>query len=169
MTNLVFYQRWSSALVAPGAQHHPWWLVLGAPVAGGLVVGVMARFGSEKIRGHGMPEAIEAILTGGSRIAPRVAVLKPISAAISIGTGGPFGAEGPIIMTGGAIGSILAQHLHLTADERKILLVAGRCGRHGGDLQRAAWPRFCWRSSCCCSSGGRVAWFRSSPRSRWPP
>jgi chloride channel protein, CIC family len=128
VTNLVFYQRWAVDLVAPGAQHHPWWLVLGAPVAGGLVVGVMARVGSEKIRGHGMPEAIEAILTQGSRVEPKVAVLKPISAAISIGTGGPFGAEGPIIMTGGALGSILAQHLHLTADERKILLVSGAAG-----------------------------------------
>ena len=88
----------------------------------------MARFGSDKIRGHGMPEAIEAILTRGSRIEPKVAVLKPVSAAISIGTGGPFGAEGPIIMTGGALGSILAQHLHLTADERKTLLVAGAAG-----------------------------------------
>jgi chloride channel protein, CIC family len=92
------------------------------------VVGVKARLGSEKIRGHGMPEAIEAILTQGSRVDPKVAVLKPISAAISIGTGGPFGAEGPIIMTGGALGSILAQHLHLTADERKILLVSGAAG-----------------------------------------
>ena len=128
VTNLVFYQRFSIDLIAPGAQHHPWWLVLAAPVAGGLVVGVMARFGSEKIRGHGMPEAIEAILIRGSRIEPKVAVLKPISAAISIGTGGPFGAEGPIIMTGGALGSILAQHLHLTADERKILLVSGAAG-----------------------------------------
>jgi CIC family chloride channel protein len=128
VTNLVFYQRWAVDLIAPGAHHHPWWLVLGAPVAGGLVVGVMARLGSEKIRGHGMPEAIEAILTKGSRVEPKVAVLKPISAAISIGTGGPFGAEGPIIMTGGALGSILAQHLHLTADERKILLVSGAAG-----------------------------------------
>ena len=128
VTNLVFYQRWAVELVAPGAHHHPWWLVLGAPVAGGLVVGVMARLGSEKIRGHGMPEAIEAILTQGSRVEPKVAVLKPISAAISIGTGGPFGAEGPIIMTGGALGSILAQSLHLTADERKILLVSGAAG-----------------------------------------
>jgi CIC family chloride channel protein len=128
VTNLVFYQRWTVDLVAPGAHHHPWWLVLGAPIAGGLVVGVMARLGSEKIRGHGMPEAIEAILTQGSRVEPKVAVLKPISAAISIGTGGPFGAEGPIIMTGGALGSILAQHLHLTADERKILLVSGAAG-----------------------------------------
>jgi chloride channel protein, CIC family len=128
VTSLVFYQRWSVQLVAPGAQHHPWWLMLGAPITGGLVVGMMARFGSEKIRGHGMPEAIEAILTKGSRIDPKVAVLKPVSAAISIGTGGPFGAEGPIIMTGGAVGSILAQHLHLTADERKILLVSGAAG-----------------------------------------
>jgi chloride channel protein, CIC family len=88
----------------------------------------MARFGSDKIRGHGMPEAIEAILTRGSRIEPKVAILKPVSAAISIGTGGPFGAEGPIIMTGGALGSIVTQHLHLTADERKTLLVAGAAG-----------------------------------------
>ncbi len=128
ITNLVFYQRWAVDLVAPGARHHPWWLVLGAPVVGGLVVGLMARFGSEKIRGHGMPEAIEAILIRGSRVEPKVAVLKPVSAAISIGTGGPFGAEGPIIVTGGALGSLLAQYLHLTADERKILLVSGAAG-----------------------------------------
>ena len=128
VTNLVFYQRWAVDLIAPGAQHHPWWLVLGAPISGGLIVGVMARFGSDKIRGHGMPEAIEAILTRGSRVDRKVAVLKPVSAAISIGTGGPFGAEGPIIMTGGALGSILAQYLHLTADERKILLVSGAAG-----------------------------------------
>ena len=125
ITNLVFYQRASTALIAPGAVRHDAALVLLAPIAGGLIVGLMARFGSEKIRGHGMPEAIEAILTGGSRVQPRVALLKPISAAISIGTGGPFGAEGPIIMTGGAVGSILAQTLKLTADERKTLLVAG--------------------------------------------
>lgn len=125
ITNLVFYQRFSTEMVAPGATHHPWWLVLTAPVVGGLIIGVMARYGSEKIRGHGMPEAIEAILTGGSRVQPRVALLKPASAAISIGSGGPFGAEGPIIMTGGAVGSILAQLLKLSADERKTLLVAG--------------------------------------------
>lgn len=94
ITNLVFYQRLSTEMVAPGATHHPWWLVLSAPVVGGLIIGVMARYGSEKIRGHGMPEAIEAILTGGSRVQPRVALLKPASAAISIGSGGPFGAEG---------------------------------------------------------------------------
>jgi H+/Cl- antiporter ClcA/CBS domain-containing protein len=124
-TNLFFYGRWETKLVAPGAGAHSWLLILFLPIAGGLVVGLMARFGSEKIRGHGMPEAIEAILTRGSRVEPRVAILKPISAAISIGSGGPFGAEGPIIMTGGALGSVLAQHLELTADERKTLLVAG--------------------------------------------
>jgi H+/Cl- antiporter ClcA len=125
ITNLVFYQRFDTALVAPGAVHHPPLLILLAPVCGGLVVGLVARFGSEKIRGHGIPEAIESILTSGSRIQPRVAILKPITAAIAIGTGGPFGAEGPIIMTGGAFGSISAQLLHLSADERKTLLVAG--------------------------------------------
>jgi H+/Cl- antiporter ClcA len=125
ITNAVFYQRLGTDLVAPGAVHHHPLLVLCAPVLGGLVIGVMARYGSEKIRGHGMPEAIEAILMGGSKVQPRVAVLKPISSAIAIGTGGPFGAEGPIIMTGGAIGSLFAQFLHLTADERKTLLVAG--------------------------------------------
>ncbi len=125
VTHLVFYGRVGFDLVAPGAEPHPAWLVLLAPVAGGLVIGLMARFGSERIRGHGMPEAIEAILVRRSRVEPRVAVLKPVSAAVSIGTGGPFGAEGPIIMTGGAIGSILAQHLHLSADERKALMVSG--------------------------------------------
>src|SRR5665213_404912 len=95
------------------------------PVLGGLAVGLMARFGSEKIRGHGIPEAIEAILIGGSRMSAKVAVLKPISSAISIGSGGPFGAEGPIIMTGGAIGSLFAQFFRLSAAERKTLLVAG--------------------------------------------
>ncbi|MDQ2755908.1 MAG: chloride channel protein [Actinomycetota bacterium] len=125
ITNAVFYQRFETTLVAPGATHHPWWLILVAPVAGGLIVGLMARYGSERIRGHGMPETIEAILMNGSKIQPRVALLKPISAAFSIGSGGPFGAEGPIIMTGGAVGSIFAQLLKLTTDERKTLLVAG--------------------------------------------
>ena len=95
------------------------------PVAGALIIGLMARYGSERIRGHGIPEAIEAILMKGSRVQPRVAILKPLSSAISIGSGGPFGAEGPIIMTGGAFGSIVAQMFHLTSSERKTLLVAG--------------------------------------------
>jgi H+/Cl- antiporter ClcA len=125
ITNLVFHQRVSTALVAPGAVRHDPALILPAPILGRLIVGVMARYGSEKICGHGMPEAIEAILTGGSRVQPRVALLKPVSAVISIGSGGPFGAEGPIIMAGGAIGSIIAQTLKPTADERKTLLVAG--------------------------------------------
>ncbi|NLS15203.1 chloride channel protein [Rhizobium sp. P40RR-XXII] len=101
----------------------PW--MVAAPILGGIVIGLMARYGSEKIRGHGIPEAIEAILIGGSRMSPKVAVLKPLSSAISIGSGGPFGAEGPIIMTGGAIGSLFAQLFHMSAAERKTLLVAG--------------------------------------------
>ena len=125
ITNLVFYQRVGTALVAPGEVPHSPFLILLAPIAGGLVIGLVARFGSEKIRGHGIPEAIQSILTEESRVQPRVALLKPLASAIAIGTGGPFGAEGPIIMTGGAVGSITAQHLHLTADERKTLLVAG--------------------------------------------
>ncbi|WP_454884315.1 chloride channel protein [Sphingomonas oryzagri] len=100
-------------------------LVLGIPVVGSLIIGLMARYGSDKIRGHGIPEAIETILFGESRLSLKVAILKPISAAISIGSGGPFGAEGPIIMTGGAIGSLFAQCFHLSAAERKTLLVAG--------------------------------------------
>jgi H+/Cl- antiporter ClcA len=103
-------------------------IAIGIPVLGGLIIGLMARYGSERIRGHGIPEALEAILIGRSRMSPRVAVLKPLSSAISIGSGGPFGAEGPIIMTGGACGSIIAQMMHLTAAERKTLLVAGAAG-----------------------------------------
>ncbi|MCD2190949.1 chloride channel protein [Actinomycetospora soli] len=125
ITNAVFGGRFSTATVNPGTLGAPWWLVLGAPVVGGLVVGVMARYGSEKIRGHGMPEALEAILFRRSIVEPKVAVLKPTSAAVSIGTGGPFGAEGPIIMTGGALGSLVAQRLTLSDDERKALMVAG--------------------------------------------
>ncbi len=104
------------------------WVAIVIPLLGGLIIGLMARYGSDRIRGHGIPEAIEAILIGRSRMAPKVAVLKPLSSAISIGSGGPFGAEGPIIMTGGAFGSIVAQAFHLTAAERKTLLVAGAAG-----------------------------------------
>src|SRR5580765_2322317 len=123
-TNLFFFQRAGTALVSP-AGHYLGLFVIFVPVIGGLAIGAMARYGSERIRGHGIPEAIEAILINGSRIEPKVALLKPVSAAISIGSGGPFGAEGPIIMTGGAIGSLVAQFLHLTSTERKTLLVAG--------------------------------------------
>ena len=123
-TNLFFYQQISTKFISPGGTHMGPWVVV-VPVIGGLIVGVMARFGSEKIRGHGIPEAIEAILLRGAKVEPRLAVLKPVSAAIAIGSGGPFGAEGPIIMTGGAFGSLIAQFFHLTSAERKTLLVAG--------------------------------------------
>jgi H+/Cl- antiporter ClcA len=123
-TNIFFFGRLSIAPVSP-ADAHLGWFVIVIPMIGGLIVGVMARYGSERIRGHGIPEAIEAILMNGSRVQPKVAILKPISSAISIGSGGPFGAEGPIIMTGGAFGSVIAQFFHLTSAERKTLLVAG--------------------------------------------
>ena len=124
ITNFVFFQHYSPVLIPLGGHHLGAW-VIAAPVVGALLIGLMARYGSEKIRGHGIPEALEAILLGRSLIQPKIAILKPISSAISIGTGGPFGAEGPIIMTGGAFGSIIAQLFHLTAAERKTLLVAG--------------------------------------------
>lgn len=125
-TNLFFYQTLSLADRSP-AQHALGAWVIVVPAVGGLLVGLMARYGSDKIRGHGIPEAIEAVLFGKSKMSPRVAVLKPLSSGIVIGSGGPFGAEGPIIMTGGSIASLLAQYLHLTAAERKTLLVAGAC------------------------------------------
>ncbi|HEX3948207.1 MAG TPA: chloride channel protein [Acidimicrobiales bacterium] len=123
-TNLFYFQRLGVQLVSPYGN------TLGVvavviPIGGGLVVGLMARFGSEQIRGHGIPEAMERILVNGSKVQPRLAILKPISSAVSIGTGGPFGAEGPIILTGGAVGSIVGQLFHLTAAQRKSLLVAG--------------------------------------------
>ncbi|HLL80210.1 MAG TPA: chloride channel protein [Ktedonobacteraceae bacterium] len=126
-TNLFFFQRWGTALVSPAGNHLGLFVVL-VPILGALVIGVMARFGSERIRGHGIPEAIEAILINGSKVEPKVAILKPLSSALSIGTGGPFGAEGPIIMTGGAFGSLIAQFFHLSSAERKTLLVAGAAG-----------------------------------------
>jgi H+/Cl- antiporter ClcA/predicted transcriptional regulator len=126
-TNLFFFQRWSTDLVSP-AGNHLGLFEIAVPVIGALVIGLMARYGSERIRGHGIPEAIESILINGSRVEPKVALLKPISSAISIGSGGPFGAEGPIIMTGGAVGSMIAQFFHLSSTERKILLVAGAAG-----------------------------------------
>jgi H+/Cl- antiporter ClcA len=124
-TNLFYFHRLSAHTIDPAASTLPIWLMALVPVVGGLIVGVMARYGSDKIRGHGIPEAIEAILLNGARVEPKVALLKPVSAAISIGSGGPFGAEGPIIMTGGAFGSLVAQWMHLTDAERTTLLVAG--------------------------------------------
>ncbi|MCJ2013322.1 chloride channel protein [Methylobacterium sp. J-076] len=123
-TNLAWFGRFDTALVSlAAAPRGPWMVAI--PVIGALIVGVMARYGSEKIRGHGIPEAMEAILIGGSRMSPKVALLKPLSSAIAIGSGGPFGAEGPIIVTGGAIGSLYAQFFQLSAIERRTLLVSG--------------------------------------------
>lgn len=126
VTNLLWYQRLSVTLVSPGAGARAMGvLAIIIPVGGGLIVGLMARFGSEQIRGHGIPEAMERILVHGSRVQPRLAILKPISSAASIGSGGPFGAEGPIILTGGAVGSIAGQLFRLTGAQRRSLLVAG--------------------------------------------
>jgi len=123
-TNLAYFHRFDMSFTSPSTNALGLWAA-GVPVVGGVIVGVMARYGSEKIRGHGIPEAMEAILIGRSRIERKVAVLKPLSTAIAIGTGGPFGAEGPIIATGGAFGSLFAQAFHLSTAERKTLLVAG--------------------------------------------
>ena len=124
VTNLSFYGRFSFKFTSPAGNHLGIYVIF-IPVIGGLIVGVMARYGSAAIRGHGIPEAMEQILFGRSRIPARVTFLKPLSAAIAIGTGGPFGAEGPIIATGGALGSLIGQLLNITADERKTLLAAG--------------------------------------------
>ena len=124
VTNLAFFGQLSLSFRSP-ATHHLGLLVILVPVIGGLVVGVMARYGSPAIRGHGIPEAMERVLYNESRISPRVTLFKPLSSAIAIGTGGPFGAEGPIIATGGALGSLIGQLLRTTADERKVLLAAG--------------------------------------------
>src|SRR6266446_619330 len=123
-TNIVFYHRFVAEFTS--ARHHQLgaWVIL-MPVIGGVIVGFMAKYGAAKIKGHGIPEAMEAVLINRSRIEPRVAILKPISAAIAIGTGGPFGAEGPIIQTGGAVGSLVGQVFHTTAAERKVLLACG--------------------------------------------
>ena len=118
-TNLFFFQALSASSRSP-ADNTLGLLVIAVPVVGGLVIGLMARYGSEKIRGHGIPEAIEAILFNKSRMSPKVAILKPISSGIAIGSGGPFSAEGPIIMTGGALGSLVGQFLHITSAERTV-------------------------------------------------
>lgn len=123
-TNLAYYGRLSFSFANP-AGNHLGYLAIVVPVVGGLIIGLMARYGSERIRGHGIPEALESILINRSKVEPRLTVLKPVSSALSIGTGGPFGAEGPIIMTGGALGSVFAQFVRLSAGERKTLLVAG--------------------------------------------
>jgi H+/Cl- antiporter ClcA len=134
ITDLVFYGRISD-VIGPNAQHgsfvlspagnHLGALVILMPVIGGLAAGIMARWGSRAIQGHGIPEAMERILEHESNIPARVTWLKPLSSAFAIGTGGPFGAEGPIISTGGAMGSLIGQLLSVTAQERKVLLAAG--------------------------------------------
>src|SRR5579863_3460217 len=123
-TNLSYYHTWSFHFRSPEGNTLGYWVIL-IPVVGGLIVGFMAKYGSSKIKGHGIPEAMEAVMVNRSRIEPRVAILKPISAAIAIGTGGPFGAEGPIIQTGGAVGSLFGQFIATTASERKVLLACG--------------------------------------------
>jgi H+/Cl- antiporter ClcA/CBS domain-containing protein len=124
VTNLSFFGIFSTAFSSPSENHLGWWVIV-VPVIGGIIVGFMARYGSKAIRGHGIPETMEQVLLNESRIPPRITILKPVSAAVSIGTGGPFGAEGPIIATGGALGSLIGQLLTTTADERKTLLAAG--------------------------------------------
>ena len=144
ITNLVFFQRFSPVLGSLQHNHLGGWVIL-VPVVGALIIGLMARYGSEKIRGHGIPEALEAILLGRSLIQPKVALLKPISSAISIGTGGPFGAEGPIIMTGGAFGSIFAQLFHLTCRRTQDAARRRRGRRHVRGLCHADRGNFAWR------------------------
>src|SRR6185437_2167310 len=123
-TNLSYYHTWSFHFRSPENTPFHYWIIV-IPVIGGLIVGFMAKYGSDKIKGHGIPEAMEAVLTTRSRIEAKVAILKPLSAAIAIGTGGPFGAEGPIIQTGGALGSLVGQFIATTASERKVLLACG--------------------------------------------
>jgi H+/Cl- antiporter ClcA len=123
-TNLFLFQRISWAFTSARMNPLGLWVII-IPVIGGLIVGIIAKYGSPKIKGHGIPEAMEAVLVNRSRIEPKVAILKPLSAAIAIGTGGPFGAEGPIIQTGGAVGSLVGQILQTTAAERKVLLASG--------------------------------------------
>src|SRR5215470_15826190 len=126
-TNLFFFHEFSATFRSVGGHQLGWWVIL-VPVIGGLIVGVMAKYGTSKIKGHGIPEAMEAVLVNRSRIEPKVALLKPLSAAIAIGTGGPFGAEGPIIQTGGALGSLVGQILHVSPNERKVMLACGAAG-----------------------------------------
>lgn len=160
-TNLAFFQRFSFAEISPAQNSLGIWVVV-IPVLGGLIVGLMARFGSKAIRGHGIPETMEQVLVHHSRIPARMTFLKPLSAAVAIGTGGPFGAEGPIIATGGALGSLFGQLMSTSPAERKTLLAAGAGGRDDGHL----------RLPCVgCFVGDRTLAVRVSPdrsfRSPW--
>lgn len=153
ITNLAFYGRWDFSLSSPADNQLGLWVIL-VPAVGGIIVGIMARYGSGAIRGHGIPEAMEQVLLNESRIKPRLTWLKPVSSAVAIGSGGPFGAEGPIIATGGALGSLIGQLLHVTADERKVLLASGAAAGMAACSPRP-WPRCCWRLSCSCSNAVR--------------
>jgi H+/Cl- antiporter ClcA len=174
-TNLAYLQRLSFDPIHLIGNDLPLWTVA-IPVIGSIVIGLMARFGSEKIRGHGIPEAIEAILIGQRRIEPKVAILKPLSSAIAIGTGGPFGAEGPIIMTGGALSSLFAQLFDLSSAERKTLLVAGAAAgmtavfgtplaapAGAGEGHHGAAGVYARRIHACCGSGGPDERRRAAP------
>ena len=169
ITNIAFYEQFSSRFQSLDRHQLGHWVVL-VPVVGGVIIGLMARYSSEKIRGHGIPEALEAILFGRSRMEPKVAVLKPLSSALSIGTGGPFGAEGPIIMTGGAVGSIFAQCFHLSSAERKTLLVAGAAAGMSAIFTTPVAASFidsgggrrCFRGGNPCSTNGRGPYISNS-------
>lgn len=124
VTNVAFYGKIDLGFNSPASNHLGIWVIF-IPAIGGIIVGFMALYGSKAIRGHGIPEAMEQILVNESRIKPSITFLKPISSAIAIGTGGPFGAEGPIIATGGALGSTLGQLFKISANERKVILAAG--------------------------------------------
>ena len=144
-TNAFYFHRLSNKEVDPWMSGVHWWSPL-MPVLGGLIVGLIARYLSPRVRGHGMPEAVETIVFGGGKVQPRVAVLKPVATAISIGSGGPFGAEGPVIITGGAIGSVLGQLLPMTDSERTVMMVAGASAGMAGP-RAGAWGlcrSLCW-------------------------
>ncbi|HKT87624.1 MAG TPA: chloride channel protein, partial [Candidatus Sulfotelmatobacter sp.] len=124
LTDLFFFGKWSSAYLPPNTAPHHWWHLF-LPAAGGLGVGLLVQYFSPEIKGDGIPEAMAVVLTKGSVVKPRVSFFKPLSAAITVGTGGPFGAEGPIIQTGAALGSIIGQMIPSSPAERRILLACG--------------------------------------------
>jgi hypothetical protein len=160
ITNIAFYGKFSFEGAGP-AENSLGIAVIAVPIVGSIIVGLLAKYGSAAIRGHGIPEAMEKIILDESKIPPLITLLKPLSAAISIGTGGPFGAEGPIIATGGAFGSFTGQIMHISAAERKIMLSAGACAVWP-PFSAARWRLCCWLLSCC---------FLSSPPGQlflWP-
>ncbi|MBB2145095.1 chloride channel protein [Pedobacter sp. LMG 31464] len=124
VTNISFFGLFNGEFHSPADNNLGLWVIV-VPIIGGVIVGFMALYGSKAIRGHGIPEAMEQILVNQSKIKPSITILKPLSSAIAIGTGGPFGAEGPIIATGGALGSTLGQLFKINSNERKIILAAG--------------------------------------------